>query len=415
MSRRPDLNASQMLEKVQERTGLDDFGDDWFHRPMAVMLDAIKHEARLNPLGLYVAREQFEKVLCDRLWAQRWFARHPEILARPMPRPVVVAGPMRSGTTRLHRLLAADHRFSHLRFFETICPVPYPGFDEGLPDPRPAFAKRALRAIGMANPRTASIHPTGPMQPEEELGLLVNSMWGMKHEAQWQIPSYGRWAEREDPLPAYEQLGRLLRLVSWSQQDSSLKPWILKTPQHMLDLPALLKVFPDARVIFIHRDPLAVVGSACSLVWNQTILYSDHTDPFRVGRQWLDKTHLQIERMRSARRDIASGRMIDVHYEEMDSDWMGVMSRIYDFLGLEIEPALPAMATYMDNTGAGVRRRHQYSLPEFGLKTGQVLERMASYVREFDVPLATGRSQPVRVAMSPARGQQSGRPARSNI
>jgi len=385
------LEKAHLLEQAAEATGLDDFGDRWFERPMEVLLDAVAGEARLNAAGDFSAMKQFHHVLRDRLLAQMWFRRHPEILSRPMPRPVVIVGPMRSGTTRMHRLLASDRRFTHMRSFETISPVPRPGFEEVMEgrreDFRPVLARRIMKVARLANPRTLSIHPTGPYEPEEELGLLVASMWGMKHEAQWHVPSYGRWCEGESAVPAYRHMADLLRLVGWSQQASSLRPWILKTPQHMLDLPALLEVFPDARLIFTHRDPLKVVGSAASLAWNQTIIYSDHADPARMGREWLHKTALQVERMRAARETIPQERMIDVQYEDMESDWRGTMERVYRFLGLDMAPALPGMEDYMRRASALKRRPHAYSLDEFGLTSGDVLDRLGDYVRAFDVPI----------------------------
>ena len=385
------LEKAHLLEQAAEATGLDDFGDRWFERPMDVLLDAVAGEARLNAAGDFSAMQQFHHVLRDRLLAQMWFRRHPEILSRPMPRPVVIVGPMRSGTTRMHRLLASDRRFTHMRSFETISPVPRPGFEEVMEgrreDFRPVLARRIMKVARLANPRTLSIHPTGPYEPEEELGLLVASMWGMKHEAQWHVPSYGRWCEGESAVPAYRHMADLLRLVGWSQQASSLRPWILKTPQHMLDLPALLEVFPDARLIFTHRDPLKVVGSAASLAWNQTIIYSDHADPARMGREWLHKTALQVERMRAARETIPQERMIDVQYEDMESDWRGTMERVYRFLGLDMAPALPGMEDYMRRASALKRRPHAYSLDEFGLTSGDVLDRLGDYVRAFDVPI----------------------------
>jgi hypothetical protein len=165
-----------------------------------------------------------------------------------------------------------------------------------------------------------------------------------------------------------------------------LRPWLLKTPQHMLDLPALLKVFPDARLIFTHRDPLSVVGSAASLAWNQTIIYSDHADPARIGSEWLRKTRLQIERMRAARDQIPNERMIDVHYEDMERDWRSAMGRVYDFLHLDIEPALPGMARYQRRKRTLKRRPHRYSLEEFGLTPGRVLDELDDYVESYDVP-----------------------------
>lgn len=400
------LDKDYLIEQAAESTELDDFGSRWFERPMEVLLDAVKREARLNAAGTFSAMKQFHHVLRDRLLAQMWFKRHPEILARPMPRPVVIVGPMRSGTTRLHRLLAGDRRFSHMRSFETISPVPRPDFEEVLEgrreDFRPILASRIMKVARLANPRTLSIHPTGPYEPEEELGLLVASMWGMKHEAQWQVPTYGRWCEAECAEPAYRHMANLLRLVGWSQQVSSIRPWILKTPQHMLDLDALLKVFPDARLIFTHRDPHKVVGSATSLAWNQTIIYSDHVDPARMGREWLRKTALQIDRMRAARETIPPERMIDVQYDDMERDWRGTMQRVYRFLELDIDPALPAMEDYMRRACALKRRPHTYSLAEFGLSEGDVRDRLDDYVRAFDVPIEGETAGPA--ALRSARG-----------
>ena len=223
------------------------------------------------------------------------------------PRPAVAEAGVRGRADALGHHAAPPParrrpRFSNVRSFETISPVPRPGFTFGGHDGRIDLAKKIRRLARLSNPRTLSIHPTGPMEAEEELGLLVNSLWGMKHDAQWFVPSYGRWCEGEDATPAYRQMARLLRLVGWSQQASSLRPWALKSPQHMMDLPALLAVFPDARFIFTHRDPLRVVASSASLAWNQTCIYSDHADPRRVGAEWLRKTRVQVERMQAARR-----------------------------------------------------------------------------------------------------------------
>ena len=384
------LEKDALLDRAVEATGLDDFGDRWFERPMGVMLDSVRREARLNPSGEVAALGQLNHVLRDRLLAQWWFARHPEILARPIRKPVVIVGPMRSGTTRLHRLLASDSRFAHLRSFETISPVPRPEFEAVMAgeakDFRPVLAARIMKVARLANPRTLSIHPTGPYEPEEELGLLVASMWGMKHEAQWHVPTYARWCEGEDATPAYRHMADLLRLIGWSQQESSLRPWILKTPQHMLDLPALLKVFPDARVIVSHRDPQQVVGSAASLAWNQTIIYSDHADPARMGREWLHKTQLQIERMQAARASIPAERVIDVRYDDMDRDWRGTMARIYRFLELDMEPAVPGMEAFLERSKRLKRHPHRYSLEQFGLTADQVRGELGDYIRAYDIP-----------------------------
>ncbi len=381
----PKLEREALMASAAEFTGLDDFGDLWFVGPFDKLLESLRAEARLNAAGQFAARKQFEKVLHDRLWAQQWFARHPEILARPLPHPVVIVGPMRSGTTRLHRLLSGDARFTHMRSFETISPVPRPGFERGGFDSRVVLAARLKRIAKWSNPHTLTIHPTGPYEPEEELGLFCNSFWGLKHTSQWWIPSYTRWCERRDATGAYQQTARLLKLIGWAQQASSLRPWVLKTAQHMLDLPALLKVFPDARLIFTHRDPLSVVGSSASLAWNQTIIHSDHADPAAIGEEALRNTRVQIERMRAVRRNMPRNRFVDVHFEDMEHDWRGTMRRVYEFLDFAIEPAWPAMEDYQRRTHVRHRRPHRYSLETFGLTSARVIEELGEYMQTYDI------------------------------
>jgi hypothetical protein len=389
-----ELDVQTLCALARRQTGLDDFGDPWFLEPLEVLVAALKEEASLNTIGRFAAAGQFLKVMRERLWAQHWFRTEREILAEPLAPPVIVVGPMRSGTTRLHRLLAADDRFEHLRFFETVCPVPAPDFRPGRRDRRPRQAGRLLSTVHRLNPRTAVIHPTGPFEPEEELGLLVASAWGMKHEAQWRVPSYGRWAESEDATPAYQHVARLLRLVRWARGSASRKPWVLKTPQHMLDLPALLRVFPDARLIFIHRDPVRVVGSSCSLVWNQMTIHSDHADPHWIGEHWLHKTGLQMDRMQIARSRIHPSRRMDVLYREMDTDWESVMKQVYRFLDMDIGPALPRMRRYVTRARTQHRwQHHHYALPAFGLEEERVRGRFERYTQAFDLDPRPARRQ----------------------
>lgn len=381
-----ELDVQEMCAIARKQTGLQDFGDPWFLEPLAVMVEALKAEASLNAIGRFAATGQFLKVMRERLWTQHWCDSEPAILAEPLEPPVIVVGPMRSGTTRLHRLLAADERFEHLRFFETVCPVPPPDFRPGAADPRPREAGRLLSTVHRLNPRTAVIHPTAPFEPEEELGLLVASAWGMKHEAQWRIPSYSRWSEAKDATPAYRHVARLLRVVRWARGGTSRKPWVLKTPQHMLDLPALLQVFPDARLIFIHRDPDRVVGSSCSLVWNQMTIHSDKVDPAWIGQHWLHKTRLKIDRMQVARSRIDPRQRIDVLYSDMDADWSAVMQRVYAFLDMDITPALPRMKLYLEKARSQHRwQHHRYELSSFGLDPAAVRSQFEGYMQAFDL------------------------------
>jgi hypothetical protein len=150
-------------------------------------------------------------------------------------------------------------------------------------------------------------------------------------------------------------------------------------------LPALLADFPDARIIFTQRDPLSVVGSAASLAWNQTIIYSDHADPRAIGEEWLRTTRIMIDRRLAVCGTLPKSRFIDVHFEDMERDWRTTMERVYQFLDFDIEPALPAMEDYQRRTRRRHRRPHRYSLEEFGLSPGRVLEELGEYMRDYEI------------------------------
>jgi hypothetical protein len=374
----PHLIEEELFETASVQSGLGDFGDPWFRAPLRHLIEALLDEADLNPLGRLVTRIQLVKLLKERLRAERWFATCPQIRRYRLGPPVVIVGAMRSGSTRLHRLLAADARFAHLRMFETFSPVP-PWPPDDSPDRRHLFAAFSLGLLHHADPATAILHPTGPQEPEEELGLFVPSAWGMKNEVQWRVPGYARWCETKDATPAYRHMKDLLRLVAWHRGEPPGRSWVLKTPQHMLDLPALLRVFPDARLIFLHRDPVDVVGSSCSMVWHQMSTQCASLDRHWIGREWLRKTQLKLHRAKSARALLSADRSIDVSYEGMNRDWRGELRRIYDFLDLDMGPAESAMHAYLARCERdGAFRSHRYQLDWFGLDAEEVRETLSN-------------------------------------
>ena len=380
----PDLSEATLDRQAIEATGLDDFGDGWFREPLRVLLPALQTEAQLNPMGRMIAHGSLLKTLKERLWAADLFARHPEIRARPLKAPIVIVGAMRSGTTRLHRLLAGDERFAHLRLYEAMCPVPWPSSFARPRDPRIAYTARGWKALNWINPAIAAVHPTGPLEPDEELGLLENSLWGAQIEAQRRVPSYARWCEAQDATPAYAHMADLLRLAGWFRGEDPAKPWVLKTPQHTQDLAALLRVWPDARLIFTHRDPVNVVGSACSLAWHQMVVQSDDVDASWIGGEWLHKTGHRIDTCLRVRETLSPDQQLDVSFEAMNRDWLGTMRRVYDFLGIDIAPAVAAMTSYVERA----RREHpyathRYDLADFGLDAADVRARFAGYSARF--------------------------------
>jgi hypothetical protein len=370
----PDLDEDRLFRQARRAAKLDDFGaDDGWRENLSVLLGALR-DAPMNAIGRTIAHGSILKVLVDRLRAEALFAAHPEIRARPLAPPLVICGQMRSGTTRLQRLLACDDRFAHLRLFETLSPVPKPYAGR---DPRIRWAGFGLRFLNWVNPGNAAAHPTGPMEPDEETGLLEHSFWGAQIEAQRQIPAFARHCETADALPTYRRFADLLRLAGWFRGGDPKLPWLMKSPHYLQDLAELSDVFPGARFIFMTREANALVASGCSLVWNQMVVQSDMVDAAWIGREWLHKTALRQARAAAFRATLADTRAFALDFADMEQDWRGSIRALYDWLDLPLGDALMArMEAYM----ARERRHvgHRYKLADFGLTPEAVTAALAA-------------------------------------
>ena len=354
----PPIDAPSLIAKAERlEHGAIEPGD--WAPALEVLTADLGQSAALNPLGRSMAHGQLVEVLRQRIRASRLWRRKPEILARPIERPVVILGQMRSGTTLMHRLLACDPRFSFTRLHETLWPL---ARDSGV-----AVVKAGLlRAwLGLCNPALRSAHPTAALAPEEEFGLHAFSIHGAMFEAQWYVPNFARWSESRDLTAVYREFRQLLQTLRWRRGDRSGAVQLLKAPQFMQDLEALLGEFPDARIVLLSRDPLDVVASSASLVWHQQRIQSDSTDRHRIGREWLRKTKLRSARAAAALERVSSERLVSVAFDDLSTDWMREVRRIYDRFGMDLQPTV--LARMAGVAGASAHRDHAYSAAQFGL------------------------------------------------
>jgi hypothetical protein len=381
-----DLSAEALIVSARQEISLDQFGDESFLPALKRFLESAETEAQLNPFGRFNARMRVLRSLKNRLWAEDCFTAAPEIRRREIAAPIVIVGPHRSGTTRLQHLLATDSRLQHLTTWEGLNPAPRRTLpDQGLSVRRDEI-ESMLAGAEEAYPGAASAHPMNADWPEEEMLLLNHSFCSFSLIGAYQVPGYYRWFRDADKSFAYRYMADLMKLISWSRQVPENKPWILKNPQHMLDLDILLQVFPDAKLVFTHRDPIKTVGSIMSLVWHYGVQHTDLPCRARVRDVWLDFCEQMARRCMEARENIPAGQQIDVHYEDMNRDWYGQMRRIYDFAGIEWAPeAEAAQAAWL----AGSNDRHgghRYALEDFGTSAQEVDERMMFVRERYGIP-----------------------------
>ena len=354
----PPIGAPALVAKAERLEKASIEPGEW-RAALEVLTGDLVSSAALNPLGRAMAHGQLVDILRQRIRAGRLWRERPEILELPIERPVVVLGQMRSGTTFMHRLLASDPTFSFTRLHESLWPLRRSAAGSE------ARAGMVRGALGLLNPALRSAHPTAARAPEEEFGLHAFSIHGAMFEAQWHVPEFASWSERRPLAPVYREFRRLLQTLRWKRGEKVESIQLLKAPQFMQDLDALLAEFPDARIILLIRDPAEVLASSASLVWNQRRIQSDHADPIAIGREWLGKTKLRQERAQRALATLPSARVLPVKYESLTSDWRGEIERIYGFLGLPLMPS--SMARMVRITRSVSHLGHRYCPHQFGL------------------------------------------------
>lgn len=383
----PTLNMQSLLEAARTRAGLEDFGDTGFLEPLAVMLDALNREASLNEAGVAAHRERILTGLVNRLRMVDALHRHPEIRNETVDVAAIIVGLPRTGSTMFHRLLTTAPGLTAARFWEVQNYAPFPGEVRGDPVARRQWAADLIAAMLSVTPDLLSIHPYQVEGADEEIMILDQFFVGTQPEAYAYIPSYSAWLDGTDLGPAYRELRSVLGFLQWQDQSRAGKRWVLKTPGHLAALDAAMAVFPEARFVMTHRDPLETVPSYCSMVAALHGAGTEQLDRVKVGRFTARRWAGLLERFTRARDTRGAERFIDVSYREVQRDPIGQWRRVLGMLGEPVDAASEALATdWLLNNGREQRARHQYSLEEFGLERDWLTELFAPYRRRFITP-----------------------------
>lgn len=383
-----DLSEESLCAAARRETGLARFGDESFLPGLRVLLEALNGEAQLNPYGRLHAKMEITASLKNLLWANACFEANPEIRQRKITAPIIIVGPVRSGTTRLHRMLATDARFQHVKAWEGFNPAPRSGQPDLGKAARRDEVEKFLRTGRRLNPGAFAAHPMEADWAEEELLLLNHSFSGLSPLGMYHIPGYRKWFVECDKTAAYRTMADLMKLISWSRGDTEEKRQVMKTPQYMLDLNVVVKVFPDAKLVFIHRDPIKTVASTMSLMWNFAVHNTDPPLRGAIRDTWSALCETMARRCMAVREGLPASQQLDVLYEDMNRDWRAVMRRIYDFIGQDFTAATEnAMAAWLaDSEQEGRHRAHRYSLEDFGLSREEVDARMTFYRKRYEIP-----------------------------
>ena len=387
------LDAEQLLSSARTLTGLQDFGDESFREPFEVLLGTLVREADLNPAGRMAQHQRILDILVNRLRVEAYCKEFPQIADEAIVEPVVIVGLPRTGTTLLHRSLACDSRFLAPLFYELRCPAPPSRWNFRGLDPRIEPARAEVEAMLRANPELAAIHPLDPLGADEDILLLEQSFYSTIPPAYAYVPSYERWLAEHDNLPGYRYLKKLLQFLQWQKkckarqngQNSGQKRqrWLLKAPHHLHYMDVLLKVFPDAKVLQTHRDPLETIPSITSFHFALWKLACDRPDPRRVAEQWGSKFARGMLHTLQVRQQYED-RFLDIWYKDTVAQPLAVIEEIYGFLGMALtQRARAAMEAWQHAHRRDHRAVHQYSLEQFGYTREGLEHDFAAYRERF--------------------------------
>ncbi len=378
-----DLSRERLMAKASRRTGLSDWGGDDFLSALTVLLESYESEANLSLMGRVVEQQTILRLLSNRLKAQRDFTEHPEILRQPVDKPLFIFGLPRTGTTLLFNLMARTQGARAPLWWELFQPSPPPVEAMRQTDPRIAEAERANRIANRIFPDLRSVHETSVTSPEECLFIFQMTFstvyFGMTH----MVPTYFQWLMQHDMVPAYRHYRSILQLLQWQ---SPGEHWVMKSPHHLFHLDALLRVFPDACIVHLHRDVTEVVGSACSMIAMLRRVCGRREDPENLGPFVLEVLATGADRTIKIREQAPTDGFYDLHYAELTANPKRQVERICNRFGRPFdERTSTEIDCWMNSNRQHKHGVHNYTLERFGLNEGQVNARFAEYIRRYSV------------------------------
>jgi hypothetical protein len=395
---RGPMSADQLIALAKRRTGLTEFGRTPFMDPLQKFLSACFEEANLSLVGRIATRWDAIRFLSNLLRLHDEETRAPEILGQPITRPIFISGLPRSGTTFLHSLLAEDPANLVPRIWQLIHPYPLRNSAPS-PDLRPQRVARQLRLFGLLAPDFRRMHPINAGSPQECSEITAHVFASLRFDSTYRIPSYRRWVDETGHLEAYRFHKRFLQHLQ--HQAGGNGGWVLKCPDHVFALAAIRAVYPDARLVFVHRDPLAVLLSVARLTETLRRPFTRSIDKTEIGRQdsdrWLAATELMIA---AAQEQRLAEPIFHVHYVDLVKEPVGTVAALYrHFGGVLTAEAAARIGHLVEAKPNGGYGEHHSRLEEYGLDAGLERERFARYMAHFGIQPELGKRSS-RVAKS---------------
>lgn len=382
-----NLEPDSIIASARRRTGLHDVGDPRFRDYFQLLRDELEAKG-VTPLARVGSRQVVIRAVANRLKIEDYLRKHPQVLDVEVRRPIFVVGFPRTGTTVLQNLLARHPDRRALQFWELTNPVP--AYDDPAEDERRRVASidRFLWFGYKVAPEMGAVHEIHARSNEECWSLFANTFAMLNYVFQMGVHEYGGALMSSDMAWAYAEYKRMLQILLYQRPAQQL---VLKCPEHLWFLDALLEVFPDACIVWPHRDPFPTVASYCSLISMSRRFYYGHLDRHELGRDISASFKVGIDRAVATRERVGPARFFDVQFDELGRDHAGVMRAIDAHFGFEPYPHWDReVEAWHAEERADKKGEHVYDAARFGLDRAQVHRDYASYIERFGVSVRDG-------------------------
>jgi hypothetical protein len=384
--------VEDLLQRALKHSERRSFADRSFIRPLERLIAACNEEADLSAFGAHTL--QFDTLRCLRnlLQFDALEAVCPSVLSRPIREPVFISGMPRSGTTFLHRLILQDARIAAPSLFQLIYPDAWRASRMGAAL-RKGWLNLQLSLLAVCAPELNALHPVAADAPEECTDIMAHVFQSLRFESMYRVPSYKSWLQREGLLEAYRFHRRFLQHLD---AQAPGRRWVLKSPDHLFALDELRAVYPDARLVLVHRDPVRVLASVAKLTEVLRRAFARNIDRMEIGRQvcgsWTEGAQKMCELA-------DSDSVLHLHYRQVISSPLDAVRAVYRHCGIELTgDAEERMQRWLHRMHKARRQPRRYDLAQFGLDARSIRERFVQYTQTFGVDMELeGRGAGARV------------------
>lgn len=387
------LSAQDLLQQAEQKTGLSDFGDDWFMGSLEAYVSDLSNQ-HLSEWGAAFLTRLPVKDLVRRLQIIDCLKRNPQIEETPIPPILYVTGHERSGTTMLHNLLSQHEAARFLSRWELMAPTPPPEAASFHKDPRRLQVQKSIDALRGTD--LESMHWVEAHEPEECVWGFMDCTGLLGMAPSLIMPNWNRWLNEEDLSPTFVNYRKLIQLLTWKNPVPEGGFLVLKAPLMGNYLHHFSRVFPEAKFLYIHRDPYRVLKSFCTLmeVVNGPFLKDvgsigerERDEQFILKR--MGKYYRSLERFEADHPD----KVWNVQYIDLVESPSATIASVFQRMGVTEDVALASnIEEFLSRQKAG-RAKPRQQFTSFGYTCDDVRKdpQIAHYLQRYQVLLEASR------------------------